>query len=49
MEAITIGDNVVLGAKNCYEHELAVETYAMQDGQHKEVEARRLSCRPFCA
>lgn len=28
MEAITIGDKVVLGAKNCYEHELAVETYA---------------------
>ena len=29
MEAITIGDKVVLGAKNCYEHELAVETYAV--------------------
>lgn len=28
MEAITIGDKVVLGAKNCYEHKLAVETYA---------------------
>jgi len=28
MEAIKIGDKVVLGAKNCYEHELAVETYA---------------------
>ena len=29
MEAINIGDKVVLGAKNCYEHELAVETYAV--------------------
>lgn len=29
MKAITIGDKVVLGAKNCYEHELAVETYAV--------------------
>jgi hypothetical protein len=30
MEAIKIGDKVVLGAKNCYEHELAVETYAIR-------------------
>lgn len=29
MEAINIGDKVVLEAKNCYEHELAVETYAV--------------------
>ncbi len=29
MEAIKLGDKVVLGAKNCYEHELSVETYAV--------------------